>query len=157
MIVKDWSKLKEILERERKKGKKIVFTNGCFDILHRGHIEYLNEAKAFGDILVVAVNSDSSVKMIKGSSRPINKEEDRLIMIDAIKPVDYVTVFSDRTPERIIKFLKPDVHVKGGDYSIDDLPEARIIRSYGGKIKIIRFRSGYSTTGIIERIKRIKE
>ena len=125
----------EILETAKKDGKKVVFTNGCFDILHRGHVTYLNEAKRQGDILVVGVNSDASVKKLKGESRPINSEYDRAFVLDGLKAC-----------------LKPSVHVKGGDYKKEDLPETKIVESYGGKVVILNFVEGKSTTNIINKI-----
>ena len=142
----------EILETAKKDGKKVVFTNGCFDILHRGHVTYLNEAKRQGDILVVGVNSDASVKKLKGESRPINSEYDRAFVLDGLKAVDYTVIFGEDTPEDLIACLKPSVHVKGGDYKKEDLPETKIVESYGGKVVILNFVEGKSTTNIIEKI-----
>ena len=142
----------EILETAKKDGKKVVFTNGCFDILHRGHVTYLNEAKRQGDILVVGVNSDASVKKLKGESRPINSEYDRAFVLDGLKAVDYTVIFGEDTPEDLIACLKPSVHVKGGDYKKEDLPETKIVESYGGKVIILNFVEGKSTTNIIEKI-----
>lgn len=142
----------EILETAKKDGKKVVFTNGCFDILHRGHVTYLNEAKRQGDILVVGVNSDASVKKLKGESRPINSEYDRAFVLDGLKAVDYTVIFEEDTPEDLIACLKPSVHVKGGDYKKEDLPETKIVESYGGKVVILNFVEGKSTTNIINKI-----
>lgn len=142
----------EILETAKKDGKKVVFTNGCFDILHRGHVTYLNEAKRQGDILVVGVNSDASVKKLKGESRPINSEYDRAFVLDGLKAVDYTVIFEEDTPEDLIAYLKPSVHVKGGDYKKEDLPETKIVESYGGKVVILNFVEGKSTTNIINKI-----
>ena len=142
----------EILETAKKDGKKVVFTNGCFDILHRGHVTYLNEAKRQGDILVVGVNSDASVKKLKGESRPINSEYDRAFVLDGLKAVDYTVIFGEDTPEDLIACLKPSVHVKGGDYKKEDLPETKIVESYGGKVVILNFIEGKSTTNIINKI-----
>ncbi len=142
----------EILETAKKDGKKVVFTNGCFDILHRGHVTYLNEAKRQGDILVVGVNSDASVKKLKGESRPINSEYDRAFVLDGLKAVDYTVIFGEDTPEDLIAYLKPSVHVKGGDYKKEDLPETKIVESYGGKVVILNFVEGKSTTNIINKI-----
>nr|WP_314530840.1 D-glycero-beta-D-manno-heptose 1-phosphate adenylyltransferase [uncultured Fusobacterium sp.] len=142
----------EILETAKKDGKKVVFTNGCFDILHRGHVTYLNEAKRQGDILVVGVNSDASVKKLKGESRPINSEYDRAFVLDGLKAVDYTVIFGEDTPEDLIACLKPSVHVKGGDYKKEDLPETKIVESYGGKVVILNFVEGKSTTNIINKI-----
>ena len=142
----------EILETAKKDGKKVVFTNGCFDILHRGHVTYLNEAKRQGDILVVGVNSDASVKKLKGESRPINSEYDRAFVLDGLKAVDYTVIFGEDTPEDLIACLKPSVHVKGGDYKKEDLPETKIVEKNGGKVKILSFVDNVSTTDIINKI-----
>lgn len=127
---------------------KIVFTNGCFDILHRGHIEYLQKSKDLGDFLIVGINSDESVKRLKGLNRPINNEQDRKFMLQSLKCVNSVVVFNEDTPYEIIKKLKPDVLTKGGDYTI----ETTIGHDLVEKTYIIPFTSGYSTTNIIERI-----
>jgi len=133
-------------------GKRIVFTNGSFDILHAGHVDYLMKAKALGDILVVGLNSDESVKSYKGDKRPINSERDRAFVLAALDAVDYVVTFNESTPEALIESLKPDIHVKGGDYTVESLPEAKVVFSYGGMVKIIPFVPGKSTTGVINRI-----
>jgi rfaE bifunctional protein nucleotidyltransferase chain/domain len=135
-------------------GRKLVFTNGVFDILHAGHVQYLQQAKDLGDILVVALNSDESVRMLnKAPDRPINHLEDRMTVIAALRCVDYVLSFSEKTPESLIKELKPDIHVKGGDYTPEQLPETKIVRSYGGEIIILPFLTGRSTTSVLEKIK----
>ena len=153
--------MKNLIDREeaekftaeiKKLGKKIVFTNGVFDILHVGHLTYLEEAKSFGDILIVGVNSDSSVKVNKGDKRPINSEIDRAKMILGLKPVDYVVIFDEKTPMEIISKIKPDIHIKGGDYKKEDLPETPIVESNGGEVKILSFVDNKSTTGVIEKI-----
>lgn len=135
---------------------KLVFTNGCFDILHRGHLEYLIQAKELGDKLIIALNSDKSIKALKGKDRPINKLDDRVFALSALFFVDYVTYFDELTPINIIAKIKPDIHVKGGDYKKENLPEYSIIKSYGGEIIILDYVNGYSTTKIIENIKNIK-
>jgi rfaE bifunctional protein nucleotidyltransferase chain/domain len=135
-------------------GRKLVFTNGVFDILHAGHVQYLQQAKDLGDILVVALNSDESVRMLnKAPDRPINNLEDRMTVIAALRCVDYVLSFSEKTPESLIEKLKPDIHVKGGDYTPEQLPETKIVRSYGGEIIILPFLTGRSTTSVLEKIK----
>lgn len=144
---------KAYVEILKKCGKKTVFTNGCFDILHRGHITYLEKAKNLGDMLIVGLNSDSSVKKLKGETRPVNGELDRAFVLDALRCVDVVVIFGEDTAEEIVGFLKPDIYVKGGDYTIDTLPEAKIAMSYGGKVELISFVEGYSTTNTIERMK----
>ena len=133
--------------------QKIVFTNGCFDLLHPGHIDYLTKAKALGDVLVVGLNSDASVRQIKGDLRPINNQLFRSQMLLALKPVDYVVIFEDDTPINIIHQIKPHVHVKGGDYIATNLPEYKVIKSYGGQIEILSFLDGFSSTNIINKIK----
>lgn len=149
--IKDLKILARILFALRSKGKKIVFTNGCFDILHVGHVDYLSKARRLGDVLVVGLNSDSSVKKIKGKGRPINKESDRAKVLSSLYFVDYITSFNETTPENLIKKVRPDILVKGGDWKIEDIVGGSFVRSYGGKIKSIPFVKGYSTTSIIER------
>jgi rfaE bifunctional protein nucleotidyltransferase chain/domain len=133
-------------------GKKIVFTNGVFDIIHRGHVEYLTEAKSLGDILIVGLNSDSSVKMIKGDKRPIVAEENRAYVLANLKPVDYVIIFSEDTPYNTIKKVIPDILVKGADWSEDKIIGSDIVKQSGGEIKRIKFVENNSSTNIIERI-----
>ena len=136
----------------RKGGQKVVFTNGCFDILHAGHVTYLEKARSFGDCLVLGLNSDSSVKANKGPSRPINTENDRARVVGALKAVDYVVLFGEQTAEVLIAKVKPDVYVKGGDYTLDTLPEAKIVQSYGGCVEFVQMVAGRSTTRIIDKI-----
>lgn len=150
--IKKSSDLSKLLSRLRSKGKQIVFTNGCFDILHAGHVDYLSRAKRLGDILVVGLNSDSSVQKIKGKRRPINKERNRAKVLASLYFVDYVTIFSEPTPEGLIKKLKPDVLVKGGDWKIEDIVGSNFVRGYGGKVKRIPYIKGYSTTSLVEKI-----
>ena len=152
--IKNSDDLAKELSRLRSKGKRIVFTNGCFDILHVGHVDYLSRAKRLGDVLVVGLNSDSSVKKIKGNDRPINKERDRAKVLCALSFVDYVTSFSELTPEKLIVKLKPDILVKGGDWKIEDIVGSSFVKSYGGKVKRIPFVRGYSTTALIAKIER---
>ncbi|OCL27654.1 hypothetical protein U472_03635 [Orenia metallireducens] len=144
--------LKIILKEKKTEGKKIVFTNGCFDILHVGHTRYLAEAKARGDLLVIALNSDSSVKLLKGDKRPIIPEIERAEMLANLEVVDYVTIFSEKTANETIAILKPDIYIKGGDYQIEELPEAEVVASYGGKIDLVSEIKGASTTNIIGEI-----
>jgi len=146
--------LAEVVAGLKGKEKRIVFTNGCFDLLHAGHVKYLQEARDLGDILIVAINSDGSVKRIKGSGRPILPEEDRAQIIAALECVDYVTIFSEDTPVAVIERLKPDIHVKGGDYQVQDLPEVKIVESYGGKVVVVEEVKGKSTTDVISRIRK---
>ncbi|MDO4690725.1 MAG: D-glycero-beta-D-manno-heptose 1-phosphate adenylyltransferase [Fusobacterium sp.] len=143
---------KYIVNLAKEQGKKVVFTNGCFDILHVGHISYLENAKRQGDILIVGVNSDESTRRLKGPTRPINNQNDRACMLSALKSVDYTVIFEEDTPEDLIAYLKPSIHVKGGDYKKDDLPETKIVEAYGGKVVILNFVEGKSTTNIINKI-----
>ena len=136
----------------RQQGQSVVFTNGCFDLLHRGHVEYLEAARALGDALIVAVNSDRSVRTLKGPTRPITPADDRAHVLAALACVDYVVEFDDDTAERIVQQLRPDVYVKGGDYAQDEPLEAPIVRAYGGSVRILPFTSGYSTTDLVQRI-----
>ena len=134
------------------RGKKIVFTNGCFDILHVGHVRYLTAAKNFGDVLIVGLNTDESVKKLKGASRPINNQDDRAEVLLGLKAVDHVIFFGEDTAENLIAELQPDIYVKGGDYTLETLPEAKIVQAYGGQIELVKLVAGKSTTKIIEKI-----
>ena len=147
-------KIKEI-EELRIEGKKIIFTNGCFDIMHVGHLRYLKKAKEFGEILIIGLNTDNSIKRIKGDKRPIIPEDERAELLEELRCVDYVIMFDEDTPVDLVAELKPDVYVKGGDYTIDQLPEAKIVHSYNGEVKIVNFIEGRSTTSIIKRIKEL--
>src|SRR5918997_5391798 len=140
----------------RKAGGRVVFTNGCFDLLHPGHISYLRAARSLGDALVVGLNSDASVRRLKkGPYRPIMPEQDRAIMLVALKSVDAVVLFSEDTPVRLMRELKPATYVKGGDYRVEDLLEAEVAAEIGAEVKILPFEPGYSTTALIERIRSI--
>jgi rfaE bifunctional protein nucleotidyltransferase chain/domain len=150
MIV-ELKELLELLEKVREK-KKIVFTNGCFDILHAGHADYLNKAKSLGDILVVGINSDASVRRIKGEKRPILPQQMRAYLLDNLKPVDYVVIFEEDTPLELIKAIKPDVLVKGADWDLERIVGADFVLSYGGRVERIPFSFDISTSKIIERI-----
>ena len=152
MIANNWDEAKKQVDDWKLSGQKIVFTNGCFDILHRGHVEYLTEAKACGDKLVTALNSDTSVRGLKGDPRPIQSQEDRAVILDALESVDLVVIFDQETPAKIIKSLLPDVLTKGGDYSAETIVGADTVTENGGEIKVIPFRSGQSTSGIVEKI-----
>lgn len=134
------------------KGKKIVFTNGCFDILHRGHVTYLAEAKKLGDLLVIGLNSDASVKRLKGPERPINNERDRQYVMSQLKSVDFVEIFTEDTPLSLILKVAPKVLVKGGDWKIDQIVGAKEVIAAGGEVFSLNFVNGYSTTSIIEKI-----
>jgi len=144
--------LAKILKHKQKQGKKIVTTNGCFDLLHVGHVRYLQEAKKLGDILVIGVNSDDSVRKIKGEKRPLIPEDERAEMLAGMECVDYVTIFSELDPIPLILALKPDIHVKGGDYTLEQLPERKAVESYGGKCIVGINIPGRSTTDIINAI-----
>lgn len=141
------------LRRERQAGKTIAFTNGCFDILHIGHVAYLETAKKKNRVLVVGLNSDSSVRKIKGPTRPVNSEMSRARVLAALACVDYVVLFSDETPYELIKAVKPDVLIKGGDWAPDTVVGADIVKAHGGKVEIISYIPDFSTTGIIDKIK----
>ena len=140
------------IQKWKNEGKKIVFTNGCFDIIHAGHVDYLEKAKSLGDILVVGLNSDSSISRIKGTKRPIVNQDYRKRVLEALKSVDLVVVFDEDTPLRLIKEIKPDVLVKGGDWSIENIVGADFVQSYGGEVKTIDFIYDISTSKIIEKI-----
>jgi D-beta-D-heptose 7-phosphate kinase/D-beta-D-heptose 1-phosphate adenosyltransferase len=146
-------RLRDRVDEHRRQGRRIVFTNGCFDILHRGHIGYLNRAKSLGDILVVGVNDDESVRRLKGPERPINTLEDRVRVLAALSCVDHIVAFSGDTPSEIIAAIRPDVYAKGGDYTVETLPEAPLVERLGGTVRILPFVEDRSTTGIIERIR----
>lgn len=134
------------------KGKKIVFTNGCFDILHKGHVTYLAEARKLGDILIVGVNSDASVKRLKGPERPINNEQDRAFVLSQLKSVDFTEIFTEDTPLNLILKIKPQVLVKGGDWKIDQIVGGKEVIAAGGDVFSLNFVDGYSTTSIINKI-----
>ena len=136
----------------RRGGKQIVFTNGCFDIIHAGHVRYLTAAKNFGDVLIVGLNTDESVRRLKGSSRPINTQDDRAEVLLGLKAVDHVIFFGEATAEALIAEIQPDIYVKGGDYTLETLPEAAIVQSYGGCVEFINLVAGKSTTNLIEKI-----
>ncbi|MDP3790238.1 MAG: D-glycero-beta-D-manno-heptose 1-phosphate adenylyltransferase [Candidatus Omnitrophota bacterium] len=136
----------------RKRGRKVVFTNGCFDILHKGHVKLLEKAKSLGDVLVVALNSDASVRKIKGPKRPLNNQRDRAAIVAALSSVDFVTFFNEPTPESLIKQIAPDVLVKGGDWRKQDIVGSGYVESRGGKVYSIKFIKGYSTSQFINRI-----
>ncbi len=144
---------KNIVAGLKAAGRAVVFTNGCFDILHAGHVRYLAAAKALGDRLIVGLNSDRSVKSFKGADRPINCQDDRAEVLAALAAVDHVVIFDDRTAEGLVDEIKPDIYVKGGDYRIEDLPEARIVSSYGGRTVLVPEVPGRSSSNIIGKIK----
>jgi rfaE bifunctional protein nucleotidyltransferase chain/domain len=148
--------VRKAVEDAKKRGKTVVFTNGCFDILHIGHIRYLQDARALGDLLVVGVNGDESVRKLKGPERPVVPEFERVEMLAALECVDYVTLFTQDTPVELIRTIKPSIHVKGGDYVPEDLPEAAAVREVGARIEIVAYTStdteGLSTTSLIGKI-----
>lgn len=141
-----------IANENKAAGKRVVFTNGCFDILHAGHVRYLGEARKLGECLVVGLNSDASVRALKGPERPLNSEEDRAEVLAGLAAVDYIVIFEDRTAEGLVSEIKPDIYVKGGDYCVDNLPEAKIVASYGGRTELIPEVPGRSSTNLIKRI-----
>ena len=141
-----------IIKKVKAERKKIVFTNGCFDLLHVGHIRYLAQAKKLGNFLIIGLNSDSSVKELKGEDRPINSFQDRATLLSAIESVDTVIMFEEQTPENLIKDIVPDILVKGGDYNIEDIVGYHTIIQNGGKVKTLSFHDGYSSTNYINKI-----
>ncbi len=150
--IKSLGSLKTLVFALRKQGKTIVFTNGCFDLLHVGHIKYLEEAKRFGDILIVALNSDASVRKIKGPGRPLVNQKDRLSIVAALASVDYVCLFGETTPIKGIRALRPDVLVKGADWKHKGIVGSEFVRSYGGKVATLKFIKGRSTSRMIKKI-----
>lgn len=153
--LKSLDELARIAAAARAKGQTVVFTNGCFDLLHRGHVHTLREAKALGDLLIVALNSDKSVKSIKAPERPILPETDRLELIAAMEMVDYVILFDDPDPYRLIATIKPQVLAKGGDWTADKIIGADIVEAAGGRVARVPYLKGFSTTEIIERIRNV--
>ena len=147
--------MKQEVIRMRLKSKTIAFTNGVFDILHEGHITVLSEAASFADVLIVGLNSDASVKKLKGDSRPVNNENSRALIIASLIMADAVVIFNEETPIELIKMIKPDVLVKGGDYNLDTMVGSKEVLEAGGRVEIIPIREGFSTTGIIEKICKI--
>ncbi|MDP2921673.1 MAG: D-glycero-beta-D-manno-heptose 1-phosphate adenylyltransferase [Candidatus Omnitrophota bacterium] len=153
--IKNLSSAVNALKKLKKKRLKIVFTNGCFDILHAGHVSYLSKAKSLGDILVIGLNSDSSVKKLKGESRPIVRQKYRAIVLAGMEAVDMVVVFSELTPLKLIKAIKPDVLVKGGDWKKKDIMGSDFVESYGGRVRSLPYIKGLSTRGMIAKIKQL--
>jgi rfaE bifunctional protein nucleotidyltransferase chain/domain len=144
----------DALKVPRESGARVVFTNGCFDLLHPGHVAYLETARSLGDSLVVGLNSDESVRRLgKGRDRPVVAEGDRAAVLGALRAVDAVVIFDERTPVRLMREVRPAVYVKGGDYRIEDLPEAEVAGEIGAEVRIIPFKPGYSTTALIQKIK----
>jgi rfaE bifunctional protein nucleotidyltransferase chain/domain len=147
------AELRDRLAREREAGKSIAFANGCFDVLHVGHIRYLQGAKAAADVLVVGVNGDGSVRELKGEGRPLMPARERAEIIASIRGVDYVTIFDERSPARLLGELKPDFQAKGTDYTPDSVPEAEVVKSYGGRVIIVGDPKDHSTTAILEKLR----
>ena len=150
--IKTLGVMKEIRQQLKDKNKKVVFTNGCFDLIHAGHIDYLSKAKAFGDVLIIGLNSDASVKRIKGSERPILKETERGLIISNLKPVDYVVLFDEDTPKILIEELLPDILVKGADWTIENIVGKDVVLANGGEVKTVEFVNDQSTSKIIKII-----
>lgn len=152
-----WEKLPELVEAYRSSGKRIVTTNGCFDLLHWGHLQYLSEARALGDVLLCAINSDQSVHRLKGLTRPIWPERVRALQLAALECVDGVVIFEEDTPVRFLEAVKPDTHVKGADYSGRKIAEQDALERWGGKLHLAGFAEGFSTTSLIERLKALPD
>lgn len=154
-MMHDLNHIVELVAKLKLSGYSIVFTNGCFDILHKGHVAYLQTAKSMGDILIVGMNTDASVKRLKGEERPINTLEDRAFVLSALKSVDYVVPFDEDNPLTLIQSIKPDVLVKGGDYTMETIIGAKEVLAHGGRVEIIPFVEGKSTSSIIDAIRRV--
>jgi D-beta-D-heptose 7-phosphate kinase/D-beta-D-heptose 1-phosphate adenosyltransferase len=149
----DRQRVGEYAALQRARGRTIVLTNGCFDVLHLGHVRYLEQARSLGDILIVGLNSDASVRVLKGSDRPVNPELDRAGVLGALSCVDSVVVFEEATPARLITEIRPDVYVKGGDYTAEALPERALVESLGGRVTTLDHVTGRSTTSLLARIR----
>lgn len=150
-------KLEALCAQLRASGKKIVTTNGCFDFLHLGHIQYLMEARKLGDVLLCGVNSDGSVRGLKGAGRPVFDEKVRALQLAGLEAVDYVTVFSEKTPENFLRLVRPAIHVKGGDYVAAQLPERAVVEAGGGTVKCLSLVPGFSTTSLVAKLKLLPE
>jgi len=151
--IKSRQEIRQIVENLKKRSKKIVFTNGCFDLIHAGHVNYLRKAKDSGDILIVGLNSDESVKRLKGNDRPLNLQQHRALVLSELISVDYIVIFEEDTPYDLINSIKPDVLVKGGDWQVKDIVGSELVLQNGGEVLSINYLSGFSTTRIINRIK----
>lgn len=154
-MIKSIIEIKDICKDIKSNGKKIVFTNGCFDIIHAGHVDYLKKARELGDVLIVGLNTDDSVKRIKGAGRPVNNQDDRSIVLDSLRFVDFVVLFNEDTPYNLILEIKPDILVKGGDYTIETIVGADIVLGNGGRVITIPLTAGKSTSGLIEKIRQL--
>jgi len=150
--IKTLKVLLEVIPKLKKEGRRIVFTNGCFDLLHYGHAKYLEQAKKMGDILIVGVNSDSSVRRIKGQNRPIVSQKNRLSLVASLGSVDFALIFNEDTPLKIIKKIKPDILIKGADWKKDQIVGGAFVRSYGGQALTVKLINGLSTTSLIKKI-----
>jgi rfaE bifunctional protein nucleotidyltransferase chain/domain len=142
----------QVLHQQKLRKGCLVFTNGVFDLVHPGHLDYLSRAREMGDQLWIGLNSDDSVRRLKGPERPVNPQSDRLALLVCLEFVDYLTIFTEDTPEGLLADLRPDIHIKGGDYAPEDLPEKAVVEKHGGRVCILPFREGYSSTKIIQRI-----
>ena len=143
---------KKLVQELKEQNKTIVFTNGCFDILHIGHVRYLKESAKFADIMIIGLNSDSSVRRLKGETRPINNEQDRAELLSELGFVDYVVIFEEDTPQNLLNDIKPNIYTKGADYTLETLPEAEVVIKNGGKVEFINLVEGKSTTNVIKKI-----
>jgi len=144
--------LKGVCEEARRAGRTIAFANGCFDLLHVGHVRYLQGARAEGDLLIVGVNADASVRKLKGEGRPLQNEQDRALLVAALHAVDYVVSFPEDTVENLLLALKPDVHCKGTDYTVDTVPERNVVKSYGGRVAIVGDPKDHNTSTLLARL-----
>jgi rfaE bifunctional protein nucleotidyltransferase chain/domain len=152
----DWLNLERACYRTRFLNQKIVFTNGCFDVLHRGHIEYLNKAADMGDILIVGLNSDESVRRLKGEGRPVQDQESRALILASLSCVNYVVIFEEDTPLKLIELVQPDILVKGGDYTeVEKIVGYDVVKRRGGEVVTVPFVEGYSTTQLLQKIQRL--
>jgi rfaE bifunctional protein nucleotidyltransferase chain/domain len=150
--IKSWEEIAQIVHSLHEQHKKIVFTNGCFDILHAGHVAYLRDAFEYGDVLIVGLNSDASIHRLKGNSRPINKQHERAYVLGGLSSVDYIVMFEEDTPYNLINLIKPNVLVKGGDWAPENIVGYDIVTAYGGSVKSLLYREGFSTTDTIGKI-----
>lgn len=150
--LKSLKQIKSIRQKLKTENKKVVFTNGCFDLIHAGHVDYLSKAKKMGDVLIVGLNSDKSITRIKGNKRPILKEDERVFILSNLKPVDYIVLFNEDTPAKLINELVPDILVKGADWKLDDIVGKDVVLENGGEVKTIKFVNDQSTTKIIKLI-----
>lgn len=152
-VFHDWDELKRVVDADRAAGKRVVFTNGCFDLLHAGHVHLLMQARQLGDVLVVAINSDDSVREVKGPDRPIVDEADRAFILDALKPVNHVVIFTQPDPVALLDFLRPDVLAKGDEYSIAEIVGSDLVLGYGGEVAPLSFRPNRSSSVLVEQIR----